>query len=475
MTCPSCGRAEARQVARHVPGRAAPKAAPSATVLACRGYRRLDGDPRGQWQFLPVRLQSISRTSHLIRPSSSRHASPSPQDVPHARRAGPDHEARQGADSPFQHGADPFTSAPGPDHAVPPSVTPRKPMRKPSYEELRKLAAMYDQPPPRRRGRWLTAMVSVFLVGACAGLGGVWWLSHGQPATLAAIVDTATRHASARRPSPAGPADSARPTRPDMAAGGISPSELPFDGSRVAVAPKPQPPAVTPGELPYGGLAAVPGDSLRDSSGSGSAGSAAAGTPEAQASGDTNAVASAGMRSADSLAGSAASAPASPAADSNAASSAAQGAAPAAGTVGTSTSASAQKPQPAAPADKASSPNAASSAMVAAAARAKRQQANRELERIRRQATEELRRKNEAQRLPGEAKAKLRQPPARTASAVQHGKPRQARTQLVQAQLAACENAGNFLMREQCKWQLCSGKWGKDGCPSYTSSNTLTY
>lgn len=37
---------------------------------------------------------------------------------------------------------------------------------------------------------------------------------------------------------------------------------------------------------------------------------------------------------------------------------------------------------------------------------------------------------------------------------------------------AQCQALDNFLRREQCKWQVCSGKWGQDGCPSYAHANT---
>jgi hypothetical protein len=30
-----------------------------------------------------------------------------------------------------------------------------------------------------------------------------------------------------------------------------------------------------------------------------------------------------------------------------------------------------------------------------------------------------------------------------------------------------CQRNANLFQREQCKWQVCSGKWGKHGCPSY--------
>ncbi|MDB5853325.1 MAG: hypothetical protein JWR22_1366 [Herminiimonas sp.] len=32
---------------------------------------------------------------------------------------------------------------------------------------------------------------------------------------------------------------------------------------------------------------------------------------------------------------------------------------------------------------------------------------------------------------------------------------------------AQCERLGSFLEREQCKWQVCDGRWGQNDCPSY--------
>lgn len=33
--------------------------------------------------------------------------------------------------------------------------------------------------------------------------------------------------------------------------------------------------------------------------------------------------------------------------------------------------------------------------------------------------------------------------------------------------LAQCKRPDNFIAREKCKWRICSGRWGKDGCPSF--------
>ena len=40
-----------------------------------------------------------------------------------------------------------------------------------------------------------------------------------------------------------------------------------------------------------------------------------------------------------------------------------------------------------------------------------------------------------------------------------------------QNKYAQCQERGNFLQREQCKWQVCNGKWGQDGCPSYANDH----
>lgn len=35
------------------------------------------------------------------------------------------------------------------------------------------------------------------------------------------------------------------------------------------------------------------------------------------------------------------------------------------------------------------------------------------------------------------------------------------------ARYAQCTQQQGFLRREKCKWEVCGGKWGKQGCPSY--------
>lgn len=80
---------------------------------------------------------------------------------------------------------------------------------------------------------------------------------------------------------------------------------------------------------------------------------------------------------------------------------------------------------------------------------------DKEIERIRRQATEELQKKAQAERSQEEARFSSRGTALESPAAI------------MRTRLARCEAASNFILREQCKWQLCSGKWGRYGCPSY--------
>lgn len=103
---------------------------------------------------------------------------------------------------------------------------------------------------------------------------------------------------------------------------------------------------------------------------------------------------------------------------------------------------------------------------------ARRSRQDSEIDRIRQQAAEELKKKvdaghssvSRARNTVGHADKKL---------ARKEGRSQAARRPAMTAMLEQCEQAGNFLLREQCKWQLCGGRWGKDGCPSYPSRTTL--
>lgn len=87
-----------------------------------------------------------------------------------------------------------------------------------------------------------------------------------------------------------------------------------------------------------------------------------------------------------------------------------------------------------------------------------------EIERISQQAADELKKKNRGRQLanstPARPRYSERKPPANAPSyAARVGNKRLA--------VARCEYAGNLFARERCKWRLCNGMWGQNGCPSY--------
>lgn len=91
---------------------------------------------------------------------------------------------------------------------------------------------------------------------------------------------------------------------------------------------------------------------------------------------------------------------------------------------------------------------------------------DREIERIRQQADEELKKKSERSRTLNEARTRSRAPSSHVAEkdVRRHDSRNSAH---MQPKLAKCTRVGNLIRREQCKWRLCSGMWGKNGCPSY--------
>ncbi|HEY0845202.1 MAG TPA: hypothetical protein VGE12_07530 [Noviherbaspirillum sp.] len=102
---------------------------------------------------------------------------------------------------------------------------------------------------------------------------------------------------------------------------------------------------------------------------------------------------------------------------------------------------------------------------------------DREIERIRQQAEDELKKKSESGRLIGRspgsratvAKSPSRQKDAarvRAASSIERR---------VKATLARCERAPNFIRREQCKWKVCGDSWGRNGCPYYPPQVSSNY
>jgi len=78
-----------------------------------------------------------------------------------------------------------------------------------------------------------------------------------------------------------------------------------------------------------------------------------------------------------------------------------------------------------------------------------------EVERLRQQAEEELKKKTSDS--PELAQASSTSPRGLTRDI----------SRLVRARFNSCKRAGNFFEREKCKWEVCGGMWGRNGCPSY--------
>lgn len=79
---------------------------------------------------------------------------------------------------------------------------------------------------------------------------------------------------------------------------------------------------------------------------------------------------------------------------------------------------------------------------------------DREIERIRQQAIEELKKKTENQHVGVDRNKSWTGQSARQVNK--------------RSILLRCERMANFFHRERCKWDICGGKWGKYGCPSYS-------
>jgi len=77
--------------------------------------------------------------------------------------------------------------------------------------------------------------------------------------------------------------------------------------------------------------------------------------------------------------------------------------------------------------------------------------------------------------------ARAMQPPKKSQSTTQTAASREpdrivmASAAAGQSRYAQCLELEGFLRREQCKWHVCSGKWGQDGCPSYKKDDEVNY
>ena len=276
-------------------------------------------------------------------------------------------------------------------------ASPRQALRKPNYEELRAIAALYDPPPARQRRPWMRAGIisMIFVVGTSIGFGVASLLTE-------------------RTGTIAGGSERVRV----YTGQGTSPGELPYDGNRIAESPSDNRSAQTDinaKELPYGDE-----NAFGESAAQLKLAPAETSTPEVS-------VAPPAKREL---------APARPAAGKRSEQAA--------------TSAAKKASQP--PLRRRS---------------IRRTDKDREIERIRQQAVEELKKKTESRQRNSEsrdsnsgAKKLLKQQESRLISR---------KALAMSGRLAQCEQADNIILRERCKWQLCDGKWGKNGCPSYLS------
>jgi hypothetical protein len=81
----------------------------------------------------------------------------------------------------------------------------------------------------------------------------------------------------------------------------------------------------------------------------------------------------------------------------------------------------------------------------------------REISRIQQQAADELKKKTRKRRARVEQAKAASKPSLHLSSRQRH----------VRQVLARCERMDSLFRREQCKWRVCDGQWGKNGCPSY--------
>ena len=93
---------------------------------------------------------------------------------------------------------------------------------------------------------------------------------------------------------------------------------------------------------------------------------------------------------------------------------------------------------------------------------------DREIDRIRRQVDEELKKKTEHGRGPGAAPGARKDDRNRERMAA--ASTTRAATR---AQLARCDRNTNFIGREFCRWKVCNGSWGKNGCPAYEHQKSI--
>ncbi|WP_324901909.1 hypothetical protein [Noviherbaspirillum sp.] len=287
-------------------------------------------------------------------------------------------------------------------------------------------------------------MLSVFAIGAGVGLGAAWWMhaprSGGVPESVQSFTPARQlpKYSEAGRPTPLR---------------GISPSELPYDGAAPPVEEAEAPVLPSPGVAPDSTASLSSGNSSAEPETND-----AVRPPQAQAVRQRAQEAEpASLSAARGQQDVPVNPPVSRDVQARQDKPATQDAREQAETGGEAQQAAAQAARKAEPA-------------VSTAATKRRtpaRQTDREIERIRRQVDEELKKKSDSGRSLGN-----------TASATQGATKTQAGRQVVTtvsrpgasltaAMLQQCSKSSSFIQREICKWRVCNGKWGANGCPSY--------
>ena len=289
-----------------------------------------------------------------------------------------------------------------------------------AYERLHGIGREFGDYRPPQRGRLsrLTLMAAVFILGAGVGLAAAWWLYSDPP--FAAIP------ASQVRSIPSAPAADVQ--RPPTARG-ISPGELPYDGA----------PPPTAAESAVDDRPAIAVQGREAAAGVETSGDSAADADEVRT------VESNAERDGD--------------------------------TAPPKTAAAATRNPVVKSADrgdeaKTAKPAAQGSAGVASAVPKRKSvpRSDREIERIRQQAEDELKKKTEHGRAPGESRPGAKQGARDDDRAGNRASARDApiaRVAATRSMLARCERSDNFIRREICRWKVCNGSWGKNGCPAY--------
>lgn len=304
-------------------------------------------------------------------------------------------------------------------HASQTGANPVPPTRDAAHEHFADQPPWLQQSGPQHRNpiSRVAFMFGVFAIGAIAGLAATWWMTRAADAPATASVRKFEPVARTQAPNSANRAALAPPT-------GINPGELPYDGAPPGAAEK------TPPAAAMAMTKAQPDPRISDS------GTAAKAAPNAAAIVAPPPPEKRAQTVIETPAGSRVDAPT-----------------------------TAQKKNRDRKVAKAASTHRASPRAVQ----------DGEIERITQQAAEELKKKTRN-------RAVVRQSHSNGEKADQ-GAPRQVKEAATsssgghskRAMLARCENASNFILRERCKWQVCSGMWGKNGCPSYERQASVDY